>query len=151
LVNRQFARDVDVVRAIAGDMTRLGAMAGAPGSPNYASLGVQMHGPQGIDARWAVVAIQAACGAKITLTGARGRVSVELDASDAGWSMETRTSGPAGRQEFGGWAPAAAALGQLAAAIDGTPLVADWVDACRAVDLTETIARSLKKSRTIEL
>jgi len=151
LVDRQFARDVDVIRAIAGDMTRLGAMAGAPGTPNYASLGVQMHGPQGIDARWSVVAIQAACGAKITLTGARGRVTVELDAVDAPWSMETQTAGPAQRQEFAGWNAADAVLAKFAAAIDGETITPDWVDACRAIELTETIERSLKKSRTIEL
>lgn len=151
LVDRQFARDVDVIRAIAGDMTRLGAMAGAPGSPNYAALGVQMHGPAGIDARWSVVAIQAACGAKITLTGARGRVTVELDAVDAPWTMETQTSGAPQRQEFEGRDSADVVLAQFAAAIDKQPIAPDWVDACRAVELTETIARSLQKSRTIEL
>jgi len=151
LVDRQFARDVDVIRAIAGDMTRLGAMAGAPGVPNYAALGVQMHGPQGIDARWSVLAIQAACGAKITLTGARGRVTVELDAAGAPWTMETQTSGAPQRQEFPGWSSADAVLAQFTAAIDGQAITPDWVDACRAIELTETIERSLKKSRTIEL
>jgi predicted dehydrogenase len=151
LVDRQFARDVDAIRAIAGDMTRLGAMAGAPGTPNYAALGVHMHGPAGIDARWSVVAIQAACGAKITLTGARGRVAVELNATDAPWTMETQTGGTPQRQEFAGWNSADAVLAQFAAAIDGRTTGPDWVDACRAVELTETIARSLQKSRTIEL
>lgn len=151
LVDRQFARDVDVIRVIAGDMTRLGAMAGAPGTPNYAALGVQMHGPLGIDARWSVVAIQAACGAKITLTGALGRVTVELDSLDAPWTMETQTADPAQRQEFAGGSSADVVLAQFAAAIDGQTVTPDWVDACRAVELTETIARSLQKSRTIEL
>lgn len=151
IVDRHFARDVDVIRAIAGDMTRLGAMAGPSGSPNYSALGVQMHGPQGIDARWSVVPIQAACGAKITLTGSRGRIIVELDSADAPWRMETQAGETAHEQEFAGWNAAEALLARFAGAIDGQAATADWVDACRAVELTETIARSLQKSRTIEL
>ena len=51
-VERQFARDVDGVRELAGEMTHLGAMAGAEGARAYSSLGVQMSGPEGIAARW---------------------------------------------------------------------------------------------------
>ncbi len=150
-VDRQFARDVDVIRAIAGEMTRLGAMAGAPGTPNYATLGVQMHGPQGIDARWSVVAVQDTRGAKITLTGTRGRVTAELTTQDAPWTLETQTVDTPQRQEFAGWNWTNAALDQFVAALEGRQTSVDWVDACRAVELTETIARSLQKSRTIEL
>jgi predicted dehydrogenase len=150
-VLRQFARDVDLVRAIAGDMTRLGASAGAPGSPNFATLSVQMHGPAGIDARWAVVPIQAAVGVKVTLTGSRGRASIELVADDAPWTMETIIGQSTERQEFPGWDFAAAELERFVEAIDQRAVSPDWVDACRAVELTETIERSLKKSRTLEL
>lgn len=51
----QFARDVDVIRAVAGDMTRLGAMAGTQQADSYAGLGVQMSGPAGVADRKSVV------------------------------------------------------------------------------------------------
>jgi predicted dehydrogenase len=150
-VERQFARDVDLIRGVAGDMTRLGSMAGAPGIPNYATLGVQMYGPQGIDARWSVVPVQNSGRAKIVLTGGRGQATVELGDDDAPWTLETTTGGTSERKEFPGWNAAAAELDALADAISGVSPQPDWVDACRSIELTETIERSLKKSRTIEL
>lgn len=150
-VGLQFARDVDLARAVAGDMTRLGAMAGLPAAPNFASLGVQMSGPQGIDARWSVVPLQSAGGAKLTLTGTRGRATVELQEGGPAWTLECVTGNRAEKKEFDGWDVAASALEDLTTVIEGGKLPADWVDACRAIELTETIDRSLKKSRTVEL
>jgi predicted dehydrogenase len=150
-VARHFARDVDLARAVAGDMTRLGAMAGAKGSPNLASLGVQMSGPAGIDARWSVVPNQSAVNAKITLNGPRGRAAVELHDEGAPCTLECVGGEQSLRQEFAGWNAAEAALDELAAAHAGRQPSPDWVDACRSIELTETIDRSLVKARTLEL
>jgi len=148
-VERQFARDVDLARAIAGEITRLGAMAGD--ASTFSNLGVQMSGPEGIAARWSVVPIQSAEGAKITLTGPRGRAVLDLGADDAPWTLELSVDGESRIQEFDVWDAAAASLEQLATAIAGGTPRPDWVDAARAVELADTIDRSLQKSRTIEL
>ncbi len=150
-VERQFARDVDLVRGIAGEMTRLGAMAGGGGASAFSSLGVQMSGPEGIAARWSVVPIQSAEGAKITLTGLRGRAVLDVGADDAPWTLEFCVDGESRRQEFEAWDAPAASLEELATAIGGGTPRPDWVDAARAVELAETIDRSLQKARTIEL
>jgi predicted dehydrogenase len=150
-VERQFARDVDVVRAVAGDLTRLGAMAADREAPGYAGLGVQMSGPQGIAARWSVVPIHDAAGAKITLTGSRGRVALDVRPDGEAWRLDLTAEGQTHSQEFAAWDAADASLAQLAAAMTRQPPSPDWVDACRSVELAETIDRSLAKSRTIEL
>ncbi len=147
----QFARDVDLIRAVAGDMTRLGAMAGAAADSAYGSLGVQMSGPAGVAARWSVIGIQAADGSKITLLGSKGQATVEQRPGGQPWTLELTTRGPSDVQAQGDWDPAAAALAGLAGAIRGEPAEPDWVDAARSVELAETIDRSLKKGRTIEL
>ncbi|MEX0979118.1 MAG: hypothetical protein WDZ48_09715, partial [Pirellulales bacterium] len=149
-VERQFARDIDLLRSIAGDMTRLGALGGG-GASAWSSLGVQMSGPEGIAARWSVVSIASAAGAKITLSGSRGRAALEVRADDQGWTLDMTVDGQSQRREFAAWDAAAASLDDLAAAIDGEAPQPDWVDACRAVELAETIDRSLQKGRTIEL
>lgn len=149
-VERHFARDVDLVRAIAGDMTRLGAMAGG-GASSFASLGVQMSGPAEIAARWSVVPIQGAEGAQVTLTGPRGRAELHLAADDAPWSLQVTADGETRQQEFDAFDAPRASLEQLIAAIRGRRPAPDWVDAARSVELTETIDRSLEKARTIEL
>ena len=150
-VGQEFARDVDLARAVAGDMTRLGAMAGLPAAPNFASLGVQMSGPQGIDARWSVIPVQSAGGARLTLTGPRGRATVELLEAGLPWTLECVTGDRAEKKEFPSWDQGASALDDLATVINGGKPSADWVDACRAIELTETIDLSLKRSRTVEL
>jgi len=150
-VERQFARDVDVIRAIAGDMTRLGAMAADHQTPDYAGLGVQMSGPEGIAARWSVVPLHGAPGAKITLTGSRGRVVLEVRPDGEPWTLDLTSDGQSHAERFDAWDAASASLEQLAAAMRGQASAPDWVDACRAVELAETIGRSLKKARTIEL
>ncbi|REK12913.1 MAG: hypothetical protein DWQ37_09810 [Planctomycetota bacterium] len=149
-VQRLFARDVDLVRSIAGDMTRLGAMSAGGGASQYANLGVQMTGPADIAARWAIVPPHGASGARISLSGTGGRVL--LDAPDDGspWTLEFAGDPDAGR-EYPPVDEPAEALRLLAEAGRGEPPKPDWVDACRSVELAETIERSLNKNRTIEL
>ena len=150
---RQFARDVDLVRGIAGDMTRLGAMAGASGDTAYASLGVQMSGPDGI-ARPLVGGCRAEAteGAEITLAGARGKAIVDVRAArralDAG-TGDRRTVAEQAVRRLGPGGRLARPVGR--APCDGEPPMPDWVDAARGVELAETIDRSLQKGRTIEL
>ncbi len=150
-VAAQFARDVDVMRAIAGDMTRLGAMAGTQEPGSYAGLGVQMSGPAGVVGRWSVDPPHAGLGGQLTVLGTRGKAVVEMLPDDAPWTVEVDAGGHSERQTFDGWSPATAALDQLAASLDGAAPRPDWVDASRAIELAETIERSLLKSRTIDL
>jgi myo-inositol 2-dehydrogenase/D-chiro-inositol 1-dehydrogenase len=150
-VEAEFARDVDVIRSIAGEVTRLGAMAAGSGAGAYAGLGVQMSGLEGVAARWSALPIQGVEGAKVTLAGSRGRATLEVGGDDEPWTLEISSDGQTRSEKFPGWDAAAASLEMLAATIDGAPVVPDWVDAARSVELAETIDRSLEKGRTIEL
>jgi predicted dehydrogenase len=147
----QFARDVDLIRAIAGDMTRLGAMASSQDDSAYGSLGVQMSGPGGAVARWSVDPTPSALGGHVSLLGPLGKAAVWLRPEGQGWTMELTVGGQTQAERYDVWNPAAAALDELAAAMEGQPVEPDWVDAARSVELAETIDRSLHKGRTIEL
>jgi predicted dehydrogenase len=149
-VIRQFTRDVDLMRGVAGDMTRLGAMSAAPDA-GFGSLGVHMSGPEGVIARWSVVPSRTEARAQITLLGASGKVVVESFEGADPWTISISADGPAETRHFAPWNPAAASLDELARALTGEPPVPDWVDAARSVELAETIDRSLRKGRTIEL
>lgn len=149
-VIRQFTRDVDLMRGIAGDMTRLGAMSASPDA-GYGSLGVHMSGPEGVVARWSVVPSRSEERAQITLLGASGKAVVESFEGPEPWTITVSTDGPSHTRQFAGWSPAAASLDELARALTGEQPSPDWVDAARSVELAETIDRSLRKGRTIEL
>lgn len=145
-----FARDVDLLRFVAGDLTRLGAMAGAAGDAAYGSLGVQLSGAGGVAARWSVVPNDAAA-AEMTLLAAGGKASVELTTPDHPWTLTIVAASETTRRQFEPWDPAAAALDGLVRAIGGQNVQPDWSVAARSVELAETIDRSLLKQRTIEL
>lgn len=147
----QFARDVDLVRALAGEMTRLGALAAGSGELAYASLGVHMSGPQGVVARWSVVPSRTDSSGRLTLLGAHGQAALEMPLHGQPWTIGLTTQGPTRSQPFEAWSPAVASLDQLARAMRGERPEPDWVDASRSVELAETIDRSLHKGRTIDL
>jgi predicted dehydrogenase len=145
-----FARDVDLIRGIAGDMTRLGAMAAAADG-GFSSLGVQMSGPTGVVARWSVEPVHESSGGRLEVLGTKGKVLVEMRDDREPWSLTLSSAGKTQTQSFDRWTPAAAALGQLELALGGQTPQPDWVDAARSIELAETIDRSLEKSRTIDL
>jgi hypothetical protein len=90
-------------------------------------------------------------GAQLTVLGSQGKATIEIQPDELPWSLEVATGGHGDRQTFDEWNPADETLEQLASALQGVAVEPDWVDASRAVELAETIERSLKKSRTIDL
>ena len=146
----QFACDVDLIRHVGGDVTRLGAM-GSLGDPaTYANLGVQMSGPSSAAIRWSVGPVEDAPGGRLTVVGDRGKAVLQMP--DAGpWRLEIRAGDQEQREFFDDWSAAAVALEKLRTAIAGRPVEADWSVASRSVELAEAIDRSLARGRTIEL
>jgi hypothetical protein len=126
-------------------------MAGSTGDTAYGSLGVQMSGPSGVAARWSVIGGSTGEGCQISVLGTAGRAMIQEQAAENPWTMTAGTGGNPELQTFSDWNPAVEALSSLHRAIRGQHVDADWVDAARAVELAETIDRSLQKGRTIEL
>ncbi|HEY1603327.1 MAG TPA: hypothetical protein VGG64_27235 [Pirellulales bacterium] len=152
LVQRQFARDVELLRGLAGDLTSISALApGGKEEAQYGNLGVQLTGETGILVRWSVGAIEHEAGAKITLRGAAGKATLELVDAGQPTTLQLIVGGKSSQEAFPAWSPAAAAVAELERAMAGQMPVPSWPDACRDVELTEAITRSLAKGRTIEL
>ena len=157
LVCRQFAVDADLAQFLAGELTHLGAM--APGAtafeaaPEYNNLGVQAFGRNKVLVRWSVGPVEVEPGAKVSLIGSRGKAILEAPAGAFPWKLEVRlrNAGTPTLEEFAPWNPAVVALEQLAHALSGQPVTPTWHDATQAVELAETIERSLLKRRTIEV
>lgn len=152
----QFARDVDLMRFVCGDFNKLGAMGGASEAAAYGSLGVQMTGPTSVLARWSVGPPDPTEGASLTLLGANGKAVLRLPGDSLTTEtfpavLEVTTGAETTREEFPAWNPAAAAIERLERAIAEPTAASAWVDASRSIELAETIERSLRKGRTVEL
>jgi hypothetical protein len=154
-VVRHFARDVDLLRFVAGEVHQLGAM-GSPGTAAsgellaYHNLAVQMSGTQGRVVRWSIHPTHEFAGARLTLSGSRGKAVLHMPPQPEGWSLETKAPAESTTVEGDVWDPHTAALEELRDAIGGGQ-ASRWPDAARAVELAETIERSLAKGKVIDL
>jgi len=146
---KQFARDVDLARALCGELTRLSAMV-PQGADDYDNLGVQLSSASGVLIRWCVGPVDRQAGAALCLHGTRGQVTLDMPEGGT-WRRVVEIEGRRDEQVFDDWQPAETALDRLEQAIAGSDLRPSWTDACRAVELAETIDRSIARGRTIEL
>jgi myo-inositol 2-dehydrogenase/D-chiro-inositol 1-dehydrogenase len=149
-VTSQFAVDIDLARTLAGELTQLSALAPGSEETRYANLGVQLSGPRDVAVRWSVRPGDSASGARLTLLGSAGRAELAMPV-DGEWLLEFQHGEQQTRQSFPTWDAAGEALARLERVAVGEDMAPTWLDACRSVELAETIARSLKRGRTIEL
>ncbi|MGE0608140.1 MAG: hypothetical protein AB7O62_13680 [Pirellulales bacterium] len=150
----QFARDADLARALCGELNKLTATASPDESARYSSLTVQLAGMAGAAVRWSVEPASAGNFLRITLRGSRGKAALTLNEErpDAVTGrMEYTSDGTQRVENFAAWSGNAMALDVFHQAVAGQPPSPDWIDAARSVELAETIDRSLRKGRTIEL
>jgi hypothetical protein len=147
-VLRHLARDADLVRRLVGDPERLSTLGGAGGDAAWATLAVGLTGPTAVPVRWQV-ARGSPEGLTVTVVGSGGSQTVDIP---SGPTAEWTWSGPAG-EERAAFDRGVAMLGVLdgAAASAGGIGPAGWDDAARAIELAESVPRSLAKGRAIDL
>lgn len=162
-----FARDVDYIRQMCGEITQVTALGAVPSGPgvecDYSALAVQMTGPAGILVRWSVQGIDDRPGARITVAGTEGKNRLEVFDGLAGASWTAGHFAP-GQSQPTPWneeieeplsLPALVAEQvQLAAGgpnADGRLAHPTWPDAIRCLELVEAVEKSLMKGRTISV
>lgn len=152
-VERHFARDVDLLRSLTGELTQLSALTagGADSDIAYENLAVQLAGPGGVSARYHVFTATSEADQRgvVTLLGSRGKVELQLPFDND--SGSTLLIPHESSRRFADWNPALAAFQNLQRACADEPITPDLLDAARASELAATIPRSLKRRRTIEL
>jgi hypothetical protein len=158
-----FARDADVIRVLIGDPSRLMALGG--GDAGWANLAVGLSGPDQVSVRWQVakghtreLTIQLIC--------ERGRLCIDIPERDCGvWAVTQQTDAgisdllPEFPSETVAFQPAEVLLELLLLAVKGdadnhsnsSVPPAIWPDAARTIELAETIPRSVKRGRGIDL
>lgn len=160
------ARDADLIRTLVGEPARVSALGAAADDPVWNSLTVGFTAPASVPVRW-----QIAGGGepllRISLLCAGGTVEVEIPDD---WSQPWRWLQPGVTVESPHFDPGGAILGVLDAALgrDAVPPAsgeatvppasgedtmppASWADASRAIELADTVPRSLARGRGIDL
>jgi predicted dehydrogenase len=146
----QLARDADLLRVLVGDPRRLSTLGGGETDAAWGTLAVGLTGAANLPVRWRVARGESP-GLSISLVGGSGSLTVDIPDDDrAEWTL---TSEPGGRVERAAFDRAATILGLLdKSSFAGTTITpAAWDDAARAIELAESVPRSLARGRAIDL
>jgi hypothetical protein len=154
-VLRALAVDADLVRVLAGDPSRLSTLGAADADAAWNTLAVGLTGPSQVPVRWQVVRGDRPS-LRITLNHAQGSCAVDIPdipddpaAADGGrlpWTWSENGS------ETATFDPGQVMLDALHDSHQTTAVApAAWSDAARAIELAETVPRSLAKGRAIDL
>lgn len=152
LVRHEFARAVDLVRALIGEIGAVTATGEPPGEHPTESLVVHLRGAH---SRRAEVRLWSGPvePARLVLAGASGTLTLKLPAD---LRLPTRlvrrpSDGAETVTELPGWDPHGAILTVLADALSRRESHPDLADGTRAMEVSEGVARSLRRGRTVEL
>jgi myo-inositol 2-dehydrogenase/D-chiro-inositol 1-dehydrogenase len=150
LVRIAFARAVDAIRAILGEIEALTATGDPPGEDPEVELVVQLRGAGALRAETRIRA-EAAASARLTLLGERGKLSLDVDAH---WLTLERPDAEEAIA-LSPWDPHEAIMSVLASSMvcrdSGEPPSPNLLDGTRAMELSEAANRSLRRGRTVEL
>ncbi len=137
-VLRRFAPDVDLLSHVAGKLNRLGAHASTGAEADYSALSVQLLGAAELPVRWSVEPPADAAGLALHFICERGRKTICFDS-----------------QGLVAQSPVAAATGAIerfASAVESEDSSAStWLQALRAMELTDSIEISLRRGRMIDV
>ncbi|MEI8228031.1 MAG: hypothetical protein WCH77_07175 [Planctomycetota bacterium] len=150
----QLARDADLVRVLVGDPRRLSTLGGADPDSVWNTLSVGLSGAAHMPVRWQVARGDTP-GLSITLIGSSGSLVVEVpDESGVAWTATLQPDNTSERVDFD---RGAAILDILHGGPKRLPVNEDgiapaaWDDAARAIELADTVPRSVAKGRAIDL
>lgn len=137
-VLRRFAPDVDLLSHVAGKLNRIGAHASTGADADYSALSVQLLGAAELPVRWNVEPPADAEGLALHFICERGRETIWFD------SQGLVAQSPI--------AAAAGAIDRFARAVEAEDASAStWLQALRAMELTDSIEISLRRGRMIDV
>lgn len=147
------ARDIDLVRILVGEPARLATLGAADPTSAWGTLAVGFSGPDLLPARWQV---SPGGPAALTIVLQHAAGSVRVEAPDVGPWLSSAPRPVAEPFDPGGLmlglVDRVVADGAMPAAIPATTVPpATWSDAARAIELAETVPRSLAKGRAVDL
>lgn len=150
------ARDLDLIRAIAGEVSGVlavgnGIATSEQSERSYAALGLQLTLESPLLVRWGIEPASAGERAELHLHGSEGRLQWRLPTFGDDGVCHLFAGGKETTISHDEWSYAAAAEQFFAAALAREPLSPSWNDAARSIELADAVERSLKRGRKIEV
>lgn len=159
----QLPRDVAIIRRLIGDIRKLSASGPAAGEtrdplaarpkslPPLTNLSVHLSGEAPFPARWSVGPPEPFHGARLSIIGSLGKVVLLMPhEDDSPWSLQT-TAKTVATTTYAPWDEMRQLL-QLFSSEDAGQAhsAVSWLDACRDLEVTAAVDRSLERGRAVE-
>lgn len=149
-VHGQLARDVDLIRVLAGDIIRLAAYGPTDLAAAYATLAVQLTAVRAETIRWSVAAADENPSARLSIVGSTGKAVLAMPSAGAPWTL-SRTGQQPENLSYPDWRPEEQLLARLEQAVRRERPAPEWLDAVRSIELAESVERSLRRGRAVDL
>lgn len=156
-VLRAFTQDVFWLRFVLGQIDRVSAIGvESLNQQDWSHLSVQMVGSGGVVGRWTPWPASAGQPSRLELVGQLGMAIADLEGDPGHWGLRVVTP-VASQVELPQWNGATATLARLHQAVVERDPVArhqideDWENACRAVEIADSVEQSCRRGKTIEL
>jgi hypothetical protein len=157
----QFARDIELLAAIAGDIRRVTAIGPADDAASFASLQIQMTAGGNASLRWSVAcAPTAGAGMELSLLGEHGIATLQIPdvagSRQLDWQLEISELGVRKSEHLEPYDSARAAIERLASTVGGSitaqaAAASTWDSATRAMEVVDAAELSRQKGRTMEV
>lgn len=150
-----FARDAELLAAVAGDIKRVTAIGPKPNDASYASLQVQMNAAAAASVHWTIgYAKTGASGLGLSLRGESGIVAIQIGSPV--WQVAVTGEDIQENESLDVFDPADHAIARLARAVGQSQAIdkanaSTWEDATRSMEVVDAAELSLQKGRTIEV
>lgn len=149
------ARDTSLVRRAIGHLTDITATgvstSGVSTSePDYRSLSVHFSSEQGTSARWNLESSPDDKWGQLTLIGEHGRAILNLASTPDNWRLEIERNDGSSDEENATYAWPDDDLANLVSALQD-PSLDLWLDACRDLEVADTVDYSLRRGRKVNL
>lgn len=154
-VSTQVSRDIDVLRRLLGVITSVHTVGVPRGEDSWSSYTVHFASEGGCAATWSIAAATPGTQARVNLAGNRGSASLVIpsDLAGAAWELLIHPAGDRAEERvtFPEFNEAEALEADIARARKGQPVVPSWSDACLDLEITESVEKSLRRKRAIDL
>ena len=149
-VRQQFSQDIHLIRMLVGEIDKVAAMNSGDSPQSYDNLSVQMHAAEDTIATWTVSPFDNRAVTRIETITRDRTFCLSLPSDVTRWEIVDSVGNTV-------WHAAedthlvTDALDRFVSQVQGRRSLPNWVDACRNLEITEVIADSLRRRRTIDL
>jgi hypothetical protein len=149
-VLKQFIRDAWPIRRLIGAIKIVSAAGATHEDASLANLSVHCSGENHISVSWSVVSPAMEATSRISIVCGDEIATLHIPSGDAPWTFEARGTESI-KVHFDLWNPERQILDIVQRAKAGEPVAPTWSDACQGLEAADSVHKSLRRKRAVDL